>query len=857
VSQTSDPSGGWYLYSVSPGFSSAPRLDFPILGFNKNWIVITINAYTSGGAFSKSGVLIASYPNARAGTLSSTTSVNLTSARFCVAPCVTLSAEQDTLYLVTHSSSSGATLYVDRITGTATPTYTTGTAYTRPGGGWVQPSGQQLPQSAPNAGTSACSPPCPIEIGDSYVRSAPTYRVDATSGRGYIYYTQTVGLPSSGQTHTGIQWTKLTAGLSAGSPTSANAQFADGGRIEDATATATNGGKWYAFPHIAVNALGDFLVGYSQFSSAQHPSAGYSYHDHTDPAGTMRDPYVYKAGEDYYHKDYGGGRNRWGDFTTAQVDPSDDQTLWVLQEYAKNRTSTDDGATGANGSRWGTAWAAVNIGPLSFTITASAGAGGTISPSGNVVVTQGASPSFTITPDDCYGIADVVVDGVSQGPLASYTFPNVQGGHTISATFARDTYTITASTDGNGVISPAGATTVDCGTDASFTITPNSGYYLTSLVVDGSSVTPAPGYTFPNVRQGHTIEAGFSLDQNLVTAVSSPATLSPSHPCEVIPVTLTRPGGSAVGSFSASFQLSPELTLCAGLASVAEGGFLSGSGPVLFNVVAGGGGLYTVTGSLGAGCGPTALTGTLFTIGVASGSPTGPGTITLSALDLRDCSNAALPMAIGAPATVAIDNLAPAVAVSSPNGGEALDIGASFPIAWTATDAAGIDHVVLLLSRTGAGGAFDTLATGLANSPPYDWPVTGPTTSDAFLRVVALDVFGNEGADLSDAAFSIGAATGVEGGTPVAFALQPVMPNPARGNAVIRYALPRTASIRLTVVDLQGREIAVLAQGTREAGTFQAQWNGATPTGRAGAGVYFVRFQTPERSFARRFVLVH
>src|SRR6185295_968644 len=110
---------------------------------------------------------------------------------------------------------------------------------------------------------------------------------------------------------------------------------------EDPTATSTNGGKWYTHPQIAVNSLGDIIVGYSQFSSAQHPAAGYSYKDHVDPLSSIRDPLIYKVGDDYYHKDFGSGRNRWGDFAKAQVDPSDDRDLWVLTEYAKARTGVD------------------------------------------------------------------------------------------------------------------------------------------------------------------------------------------------------------------------------------------------------------------------------------------------------------------------------------------------------------------------------------------------------------------------------------------------------------------------------------------------------------------------------------
>lgn len=70
-----------------------------------------------------------------------------------------------------------------------------------------------------------------------------------------------------------------------------------------------------------------------------------------------------------------------------------------------------------------------------YTITAIAGEGGTISPSGNVTVNHGDSQTFTITPNSKYAIEDVKVDNVSQGKITSYTFNDVDTNHTISATF--------------------------------------------------------------------------------------------------------------------------------------------------------------------------------------------------------------------------------------------------------------------------------------------------------------------------------------------------------------------------------------------------------------------------------------
>jgi len=73
-----------------------------------------------------------------------------------------------------------------------------------------------------------------------------------------------------------------------------------------------------------------------------------------------------------------------------------------------------------------------------FTITASAGANGSIDPAGVVSVNYGADQSFTIIPNVNYDIADVLVDGKSVGPVASYTFSNVITDYTISAIFVID-----------------------------------------------------------------------------------------------------------------------------------------------------------------------------------------------------------------------------------------------------------------------------------------------------------------------------------------------------------------------------------------------------------------------------------
>ena len=85
------------------------------------------------------------------------------------------------------------------------------------------------------------------------------------------------------------------------------------------------------------------------------------------------------------------------------------------------------------------------VNPSSYTITASAGTGGTITASASVA--YGSSKTFTITPNAGYAISAVTVDGVNQGTISSYTFSNVTANHTISAAFTANTYTLTASAE--------------------------------------------------------------------------------------------------------------------------------------------------------------------------------------------------------------------------------------------------------------------------------------------------------------------------------------------------------------------------------------------------------------------------
>ncbi len=161
-----------------------------------------------------------------------------------------------------------------------------------------------------------------------------------------------------------------------------------------------------------------------------------------------------------------------------------------------------------------------------YTITATAGTGGTVSPSGAVEVAKSGSQEFVITASDGYKIANVYVDGVAKGAVASYTFSDVAGDHALAAEFVAldGPFTILASAGAGGAVSPAGSVSAGAGSSATFTITPDPGYTIADVIVDGVSTGPVSSYTFTNVEANHAIEAAFSAADGpyVITATASP-----------------------------------------------------------------------------------------------------------------------------------------------------------------------------------------------------------------------------------------------------------------------------------------------------------------------------------------------
>ena len=87
------------------------------------------------------------------------------------------------------------------------------------------------------------------------------------------------------------------------------------------------------------------------------------------------------------------------------------------------------------------------------------------------------------------------------------------------------------------------------------------------------------------------------------------------------------------------------------------------------------------------------------------------------------------------------------------------------------------------------------------------------------------------------------------------FALAGIAPNPTAGATRVEYSLRSEARVRLTIVDLQGRTLAVLVDGVEPAGRHAERWSAVGPHGVASAGVYFARLEAVGRVWARRFAV--
>jgi hypothetical protein len=320
ISQSSDPNGGWWIYNIDADGSDVNWMDYPVIGINKNWITISGNMFKRGAAgafYSRVWALNKSqaYVGASVGFFFWDFS-NL----FTIAPASNYDPLEDRMWLVTNwNSNSGGSGFVRilNMTGTAASPalalgniINVGTAWTSGGVG------------ASQTGTAL-----QINAGDDRVQNT-VYR------NGVIWFAQSYSQPAAAPTYTGVQMIALNPFT--------------GTHIETIRVVDVGGSILCAFPSVTANKDNDVCMAYNTFYTTGYASAAVSLRR----GGGSLESYVTKGGEDWYYLDVNGS-NRFGDYSSAMVDPEDDKTMWVFGEYARS----NGGAAGTNA--WGTWWAKV------------------------------------------------------------------------------------------------------------------------------------------------------------------------------------------------------------------------------------------------------------------------------------------------------------------------------------------------------------------------------------------------------------------------------------------------------------------------------------------------------------------
>ena len=191
-------------------------------------------------------------------------------------------------------------------------------------------------------------------------------------------------------------------------------------------------------------------------------------------------------------------------------------TGYAVDQWLVNGATVQTGGTGYTvGNVTGSRTVQVTFKLLTYAVTPSVGANGSISPNTAQTVSSGGSATFTATPNTGYAVDQWLLNGATvQTGGTGYTVGNVTGSRTVQVTFklASVHYTVTPSTGVNGSISPNTAQTVSSGGSATFTATPNTGYTVNQWVLNGTPVqTGGTGYTVGNVTADTTVEVSFKV----------------------------------------------------------------------------------------------------------------------------------------------------------------------------------------------------------------------------------------------------------------------------------------------------------------------------------------------------------
>lgn len=325
VSNSSNPTlngtgaAGWtrFRFAADPGTGGAGNAaasthwaDYPTLGITASSINIACNMFVvsgSGGTGTLINVITIPKADLIGGvpTIANRThfqDVNPNTTGFNNTPITDLSGTitEPGRFLSSYNKASGA-LRVSAIGGTTNSP--TAPAAFGPGSGFVTVTSRAAPPLATQSG-----PNDNVNTGDS------RFGASVVHANGEYWAVHSVSVNS----RSALEWYRINATTNA---------VIESGLISDAT-------RHFYYGSIAVNGLGDVVIGYSGSSDTDFISTFVSVGKTSGGVTTFGTPTLTQAGVANYVALDGSGRNRWGDYSATQLDPNDPNSFWTIQEFA-------------------------------------------------------------------------------------------------------------------------------------------------------------------------------------------------------------------------------------------------------------------------------------------------------------------------------------------------------------------------------------------------------------------------------------------------------------------------------------------------------------------------------------------
>lgn len=324
VSATNDPTGTWAMYNFQAGTATS-FCDYETLGVDDNGVYFGGTQFATNNTQHAVVFALAKAP-LLAGTPVGASFDNITDMFSSPQPAVNLDATAGgRAWIVSSSTTVFGNVNYRTITWNGTTPGITATSVA------ATPGYNDIPLITPSGSSLA------LETGDDRLMMA-------VIRGGQLWTCRHLGVNSSGNSgsadRTACEWLKLDV-------STATATLQDSGRVFDPAATNP---RFYFYPSIMVTGQGHAVMGFSGASSTEFVGCYVSGRRSTDPAGQMSLPSLLHGGQAAYTITYSGSRNRFGDYSYTSLDPSDDMSIWTVQEYAEALGTSVGGST----SRWGT-----------------------------------------------------------------------------------------------------------------------------------------------------------------------------------------------------------------------------------------------------------------------------------------------------------------------------------------------------------------------------------------------------------------------------------------------------------------------------------------------------------------------